>query len=235
MASKVESALLEQQAKLAKVEDQRAFFYPNLDAKQRARIDLLQKVLDKRFQDKKTLEQINLQILFNPEHEEFLEHYAFEDPVKDDLIQSIQLRSNSRQLACVVTVFTYMVARNILWNRGIGGKFFHYTRYTTLPIFAGVFFYCTFTKTSNDLQQAGVYDYNLRRNRFINHSKAAQTVTKLHLDYLKTVQDRDQQAHGQEGGNQEDQIVQIGKNDDTSKGKVPKVAPSEETMSDDPE
>ena len=43
-------------------------------------------MLDKKFEEKKTLERINLQILFNPEHEEFLTHYAFEDEVKDDLI-----------------------------------------------------------------------------------------------------------------------------------------------------
>ena len=62
----------------------------------------------------------------------------------------------------------------------------------------------------------------------MNHSKAAQTVTKLHLDYLKTVQDRDQQAQGQEGGNQIDQPAKSEKNDDASKGKTPKVAPSED-------
>ena len=87
MTSRVERDLKATQDRLkATIEDQRALFYPNLDATQKARIDHLQRMLDKRFEEKKTLERINLQILFNPEHEEFLTQYAFEDEVKDNLI-----------------------------------------------------------------------------------------------------------------------------------------------------
>lgn len=133
-------------------------------------------------------------MLFNPEHNQFSKHYAVEDEVRDDLIQGIQFRAYSRQIGCFVVFVSYALARNILWNRGIGGKFFHYTRYTTLPLFLAATWYCLVTKTQKDLKLADVYDYNLRRNRFKSHSKIAQSVTQFRVDYIKTVEDNEQGA-----------------------------------------
>ena len=50
---------------------------------------MIQNALDKRYEEKQTLYKIDLKVLFTPEHEDFLKHYAFEDEDKDDLIQKI--------------------------------------------------------------------------------------------------------------------------------------------------
>ena len=48
-----------------------------------------------RFKTKKMREQIDLKILFNPEHEEFEKLYANEDVAKEELIMLIKLKNQS--------------------------------------------------------------------------------------------------------------------------------------------
>ena len=73
-------------------QDPSAYFYPNLSTVQKERIQKVQEVLDRRLKEGKTLDQINLKVLFNPEHDDFEQMYAFEDLPKEELISVIRYR-----------------------------------------------------------------------------------------------------------------------------------------------
>ena len=103
----------------------------------------MQEVLDRGFKEGKRHDQISLKVLSNPLDASFPEVYALEDLPKEDLIEAITYRVKSRQVACIGTFVAYHVVKNILWNRGIGTRFFYYTRFMSFPaLFLGFGYFC---------------------------------------------------------------------------------------------
>ena len=115
----------------------------------------------------KILERIDLSILLDPEHEKWNDFYSDEDLPKDEIIELVKYRTSTRQAYCIGGFIGYHIVKNILWNRNIGSKFFHYTRFTSIPIFFFAIGYTTFNKPIKDLKEAGVHEYFEKRNRFL--------------------------------------------------------------------
>jgi len=94
-------------------------------------------------------------------------------------------------MLCVLSFVGYHIGKNILWNRGIGSKFFHYTRFLSIPVFLFSLGYFSVTKTKREMDQADVFNYNCKRQRFIRHSDSAKRIMQARVDYMKTMEDGD--------------------------------------------
>ena len=93
MSTVIEKALIQTESKKKSIEkDPSVYFYPNLSDAQKDGIQKVQEVLDKRFKERKSLEEIDLKVLFDPEHEKFQTVYALKDIQKEELIQLIRYR-----------------------------------------------------------------------------------------------------------------------------------------------
>ena len=46
--------------------------------------------------------------------------------------------------------------------------------------------------TARDLKEAGTYDYQIRRQKYMVHSRAAKNVVQLRVDYIKTAEDSEE-------------------------------------------
>lgn len=135
-----------------------------------------------------------MKILFNPEHEEFDKTYALEDVAKEEIIMLIKNKNQTQAFAGIAVFIGYHIGKNILWNRNIGAKFFHYTRFLSFPIlFFGVG-YILFTKSKRQMAEAGVLDYLFMRKRFLRHTDATRSVMQFRVDQLKTKEDGDEAA-----------------------------------------
>lgn len=96
MSTTIEKDFVQQQDKNSQIQDHRQYFYPQLNPEQKNRIDQIQQVLDKRFEEQKLPEKIDLTVLFDPENEKFEQIYAFEDVSKEELIQLVKFRCQQR-------------------------------------------------------------------------------------------------------------------------------------------
>lgn len=82
----------------------------------------------------------------------------------------------------------------MLWNRGIGAKFFHYTRFVSIPVFFFAFGYSSYNMARKEMTESGVLDYQIQRTRFKRHSEAAKRIMQARVDYMKTKEDGDRGA-----------------------------------------
>ena len=97
--------------------------------------------------------------------------YAFEDVAKEEIILLIKNKNQTRAFAGIVGFIGYQIGKNILWNRGIGAKFFHYTRFLAFPVFFFGIGYILFKKSKEEMAEAGVLDYLFLRKRFLRHTE----------------------------------------------------------------
>lgn len=105
-----------------------------------------------------------------------MEHYAFEEVEKEELVELIKFRMQTRFGLLTAGLVTFYASRFALWHRGIGSRFFHYTRFTAIPIYALSCAYTFYGVGSRMLNEAGCYDYMIRRQRFKKHNDAAKKI-----------------------------------------------------------
>ena len=65
---------------------------------------------------------------------------------------------------------TYHIAKFGLWHYGYGAHFFHRTRYLSIPIYAGLFFYLAGPKFKKDLESVDLFEYYQKRKFFDRHT-----------------------------------------------------------------
>ena len=92
-------------------------------------------MLDRQQREGYSHDKIDLEILFDPNHGDWLDHYTFEDVQKEELIELIRFKMQTRFGLLTGGLVGFYVARFNLWHRGIGAKFFHYTRFLSIPTY----------------------------------------------------------------------------------------------------
>ena len=126
-----------------------------------------------------------MSILCDLNHERWFEIYAMQDAEKDEVIAKINLKVLQRSTLATLGLLSFYVARYVLWNRGIGGKFFHYSRFATLPIYGSIIAYNYYWAAYRMLQESGTLDYSLKRNRFKRHNHDAKKILDVRGDAIK--------------------------------------------------
>lgn len=78
----------------------------------------------------------------------------------------------------------YHVIKFVLWRMGYFARFFHRTRFLTIPLLVyGIMW--NVKKTIRDMDEAGVLEYNRRRIRLDKDSYVVEKVLKNRLDLIK--------------------------------------------------
>lgn len=87
------------------------------------------------------------------------------------------------------SLLTFKAARWFLWHRGIGARFFHYTRYLAIPVYVLSVLYNFYFVGLRLMREADCLDYFLKNGRLKKHHAAAKRVVDARVDYMKAVEE----------------------------------------------
>ena len=94
--------------------------------------------------------------MFDPNHAQWGELYAEEDVEKEEVLALVALRTQQRLGGFTLGLIGFYIARYILWNKNIGNKFWHYTRFTAVPIWLLACGYTASVSSMRALEETGV-------------------------------------------------------------------------------
>ncbi len=100
---------------------------------------------------------------------------------------AVKFASQSRQLKILGVFCGYHLTKTILWRFGYFAKFFHRTRFLSIPLLIGSL-YWNIKITMENMRDAGVLEYNKRRTRFDRDSRKVEKILKSRLDLAKEKQ-----------------------------------------------
>jgi hypothetical protein len=118
--------------------------------------------------------------------------YTLSDEKKDNMIMAIKLKTMTRQMYMFGAFFSYHIVKSVLWRYGHFAHFFYKTRFMTFPIL-GLGLYLNTKKYLSDLKSSGVYEYNLKKNRF---EKDTYVVEKVLKNRQSVMQERSNEMGG---------------------------------------
>ena len=96
---------------------------------------------------------------------------------------------HTRWMAMSFAFVGYHGAKFFLWNRGIGAQFFYYTRFLSIPVYLGAMAYTTAYTTNKQMLAAGVFEYNVKREKWKRHTERAKRILDMGIGQQKAIKD----------------------------------------------
>ncbi|CAI2381655.1 unnamed protein product [Moneuplotes crassus] len=136
---------------------------------------------------------LDIDVFFDPQHDDFEEKYAVPDPNKDNILQMIAFKYVSRGILITGAWILYSITRLGLRRYGYFPTIMKKTRYLSIPVYCGLIFFCQ-RGYSQEHTSRGLTEYKCKRSTFEYHTKVMKSLLRGQIESVNTESQNNQKS-----------------------------------------